>query len=158
MGAQNASDEKTVREAGLKGCQRQGKKTDYRSTPKTGRILEWSALICGGGDLTERLVRSIYDSATQFLGGLVSHNPLTHRAESPCAPSARYLRCRADSGAHRGRCSDHRAPSPQLRTLQRGICPSSVLCSRLWWPRRGPRFHLASARPAGRFSRRTEGL
>ena|SRR5215203_1064528 len=66
MGAKNASDEKTVREAGLKGCQRQGKKTDYRSTPKTGRILEWSALICGGGDLTERLVRSIYDSATQF--------------------------------------------------------------------------------------------
>jgi hypothetical protein len=34
MGTKNASDEKTVREADLKGCQRQGKKTDYRSNPK----------------------------------------------------------------------------------------------------------------------------
>jgi len=34
MRTKNASDEKTVREADLKGCQRQGKKTDYRSNPK----------------------------------------------------------------------------------------------------------------------------
>jgi hypothetical protein len=31
MGAKNASDAKTVREAGRKGCQRQGKKTGHRS-------------------------------------------------------------------------------------------------------------------------------
>jgi hypothetical protein len=33
MGAKNACDEKTVREAGRKGCQRQGMKTGYRSNP-----------------------------------------------------------------------------------------------------------------------------
>ena len=66
MGTKNASDEKTVREADLKGCQRQGKKTDYRSNPKNRAYSRVECSDLWGGDLTEKLVRSIYDSATQF--------------------------------------------------------------------------------------------
>ena len=122
-----------------------------------------SSDLCGGG-LTEKLVRSIYDSAlsSQRLGSFVPHNPLKHRAESPGAPSTRYLRCRAGSGAHRGRCLGHRAPSRRLRTLQIGICPSSVLCSRVWWPRVGvpvfilPVLDQQGASPGGRRACRQE--